>query len=172
LVATRFVTGWLYNASGASVLIAGLFHATHNATVNQTGFAVTVLHLPQGEILYVLGALVTLAAVAITIATHGRLGAPQAPPEPPKERQTLPGSPSSVVAPAFAAELDLGGLLQLGALRGVRHAQAEAFDELIAKAGGANNRQRAQPSVKPLCNAVTIGRGVVSTARRNTSGRW
>lgn len=75
LVATRFVTGWLYNASGASVLIAGLFHATHNATVNPTGFAVAVLHLPQGEILYVLAALVTLAAVAITIATHGRLGA-------------------------------------------------------------------------------------------------
>src|SRR3954471_19580497 len=75
LVATRFVTGWLYNASGASVLIAGLFHATHNATVNPTGFAVAVLHLPQGEIIYVLAALVTLAAVAITIATHGRLGA-------------------------------------------------------------------------------------------------
>jgi membrane protease YdiL (CAAX protease family) len=79
LVATRFVTGWLYNASGASVLIAGLFHATHNATVNPTGFAVAVLHLPQGEILYVLAALVTLAAVAITIATRGRLGAPASP---------------------------------------------------------------------------------------------
>lgn len=49
LVATRFVTGWLYNASGASVLIAGLFHATHNATVNPTGFAVAVLHLPRGR---------------------------------------------------------------------------------------------------------------------------
>jgi membrane protease YdiL (CAAX protease family) len=79
LVATRFVTGWLYNASGASVLIAGLFHATHNATVNPTGFAVAVLHLPQGEILYVLAALVTLAAVAITIATQGRLGTPASP---------------------------------------------------------------------------------------------
>jgi membrane protease YdiL (CAAX protease family) len=76
LVATRFVTGWLYNASGASVLIAGLFHATHNATVNPTGFAVAVLQLPQGEIVYVLGALVALAAVAIVIATKGRLGAP------------------------------------------------------------------------------------------------
>jgi CAAX protease family protein len=74
LLATRFVVGWLYNASGASVLIAGLFHATHNATVNPTGFAVAVLHLPQGEILYVLGALVTLAAAGIIIATRGRLG--------------------------------------------------------------------------------------------------
>ena len=27
LVASRIVIGWLYNASGASVLIAGLFHA-------------------------------------------------------------------------------------------------------------------------------------------------
>jgi hypothetical protein len=51
-----------------------LFHATHNATVNPTGFAVAVLHLPQGEILYVLGALVTLAAAGIIIATRGRLG--------------------------------------------------------------------------------------------------
>ena len=75
LVATRFVMGWLYNASGASVLIAGVFHATHNATVNPTGFAVAVLGLPQGEVLYVVGALVILAAITVIIATHGRLGA-------------------------------------------------------------------------------------------------
>jgi uncharacterized protein len=76
LVATRVVIGWLYNASGASVLIGGLFHAMHNATVNPTGLAVTVLDLPQGEVLFVTGVLVLLAAVAVVVATHGRLGLP------------------------------------------------------------------------------------------------
>ena len=74
LVASRLVIGWLYNASGASVLIAGLFHATHNATVNPTGFAVAVLGLPQGEVLFVVSCLVLLAAVVIAIVTRGRLG--------------------------------------------------------------------------------------------------
>jgi uncharacterized protein len=85
LVATRFVAGWLYNASGASVLIVGLFHATHNATVNPTGFGVGVLGLPQGEILYVLAALVTLAGITIAIATRGQLAA-----ESPGESQPAP----------------------------------------------------------------------------------
>jgi hypothetical protein len=76
LLATRFVMGWLYNASGASVLIAGLFHATHNATVNPTGLAVAVLDLPQGEVVYVTGGLVVLAAIAVVVATGGRLGRP------------------------------------------------------------------------------------------------
>lgn len=73
LVASRFVIGWLYNASGASVLIGGLFHAMHNATVNPTGFAVAVLDLPQDEMLFVTGVLVLVAAVVLVIATHGRL---------------------------------------------------------------------------------------------------
>ena len=34
---SRLITGWLYNSAGASVLIAGLFHAMHNAIVNATG---------------------------------------------------------------------------------------------------------------------------------------
>jgi membrane protease YdiL (CAAX protease family) len=74
LLASRVMTGWLYNASGASVLMAGLFHATFNATVNPTGFAVAVLGLPQGEAVYVVGGLVVLAAVAVAVATRGRLG--------------------------------------------------------------------------------------------------
>jgi CAAX protease family protein len=76
LVATRVVIGWLYNASGASVLIGGLFHAMHNATVNPTGLAVAVLDLPQGEVLFLTGVLVLLAGVVVAVATHGRLGLP------------------------------------------------------------------------------------------------
>ena len=38
-LASRFIVGWLYNATGSSVLIAGLFHATFNSTINPTGFA-------------------------------------------------------------------------------------------------------------------------------------
>jgi hypothetical protein len=74
LVASRLVVGWLYNASGASVLIAGLFHAMHNATVNPTGFAVAVLGLPQNEILFVVGCAVLVAGVVIAAATRRRLG--------------------------------------------------------------------------------------------------
>jgi hypothetical protein len=56
------------NSSGTAI-------NTHNATVNPTGFAVAVLGLPQGEVLYIVGALVILAATTVIIATHGRLGA-------------------------------------------------------------------------------------------------
>jgi membrane protease YdiL (CAAX protease family) len=74
LVASRIVIGWLYNASGASVLIGGLFHAMHNATVNPTGLGVAVLDLPQGEVLFLIAVFVTLAAAVVVFATHRRLG--------------------------------------------------------------------------------------------------
>jgi hypothetical protein len=74
VLASRFVVGWLYDASGASVLIAGLFHATHNATVNPTGFGGAVLDLPQGEVLVVVGVLVMLAAVVVVFATLAASG--------------------------------------------------------------------------------------------------
>jgi membrane protease YdiL (CAAX protease family) len=73
-LASRLVVGWLYNATGASVLIAGLFHAMHNAMVNPTGLGVAVLGLPQEEVLAVLAGLVVLAGVAVAAATRGRLG--------------------------------------------------------------------------------------------------
>lgn len=76
LVATRIVIGWLYNASGMSVLIGGLFHAMHNAIVNPTGLGVAVLGLPQGEALLVVGVLAMLAAVVVVLATRRRLGLP------------------------------------------------------------------------------------------------
>jgi uncharacterized protein len=73
-LASRLIVGWLYNATGASVLIAGLFHASFNATVNPTGFAITVLDLPDGEAFIVLNAIVVLAGFVVAAATRGRLG--------------------------------------------------------------------------------------------------
>jgi hypothetical protein len=74
-LASRLIVGWLYNAFGASVLIAGLFHAMHNAMVNPTGLGVAVLGLPPEEVLLILTGLVILTGVIVAIATHGRLGA-------------------------------------------------------------------------------------------------
>jgi membrane protease YdiL (CAAX protease family) len=72
-LASRFITGWLYNGAGSSVLIAGLFHSMHNAIVNSTGL-VAVVALPQFEVLVIMGGIVVLAGVIIAIATRGRLG--------------------------------------------------------------------------------------------------
>jgi uncharacterized protein len=84
-LASRLIVGWLYNASGASVLIAGLFHAMHNAMVNPTGLGVAVLGLPQEEVLLVLTGLVVLTGVIVAVATRGRLGASPAS-KPPRQQ--------------------------------------------------------------------------------------
>ena len=70
---SRLIAGWLYNSAGASVLIAGLFHAMHNAIVNSTGL-VAVVGLPQFDVLVIMAGLVFLAGVIIASATRGRLG--------------------------------------------------------------------------------------------------
>jgi membrane protease YdiL (CAAX protease family) len=72
-LASRLIVGWLYNATGASVLIAGLFHAMHNAMVNPTGLGVAVLDLPQAEVLAILAGVVALAGAIIAVATRRRL---------------------------------------------------------------------------------------------------
>jgi hypothetical protein len=82
-LASRVIIGWLYNATGASVLIGGLFHAMHNALVNPTGFAVAVLGLPQGEILVVVSGLFVVAGVLVAVVTRGRLGLPRRSPSDP-----------------------------------------------------------------------------------------
>jgi hypothetical protein len=73
---SRLITGWLYNGAGSSILIAGLFHAMHNAIVNPTGL-VAVVALPQFEVLVIMAGIVVLAATIIAIATRGRLGLKQ-----------------------------------------------------------------------------------------------
>jgi membrane protease YdiL (CAAX protease family) len=70
---SRLVTGWLYNGAGSSVLVAGLFHATHNAIVNSTGL-VAVVALPQFDVLLIMAGIVVLAGAIIAVATRGRLG--------------------------------------------------------------------------------------------------
>jgi uncharacterized protein len=77
-LASRIIVGSLYNVTGASVLIGGLFHAMHNALVNPTGFGVAVLGLPQTEILIIVSGLFILAAAVVAVTTRGRLGLPSA----------------------------------------------------------------------------------------------
>jgi hypothetical protein len=75
-LASRLIVGWLYNATGANVLIAGLFHASFNATVNPTGFAITVFDLPDDEAFIMLNSIVVLAGIVVAeaaAATRGRL---------------------------------------------------------------------------------------------------
>ena len=69
---SRLIAGWLYNGAGSSVLIAGLFHAMHNAIVNSTG-PVAVVGLPEFEVLVIMAGIVVRGAAIITIAT-GHLG--------------------------------------------------------------------------------------------------
>jgi membrane protease YdiL (CAAX protease family) len=68
----RVVFLWLYNATGASVLLVAVFHASFDATVNGVGLGqlvpgpnVTALVLATGAVL--------LAAVGLVVATRGRL---------------------------------------------------------------------------------------------------
>jgi hypothetical protein len=70
---SRLIAGWLYNSAGSSVLMAGLFHAMHNAIVSSTGM-VAVVALPQFEVLVIMDGIVVLAGAIIAIATRGRLG--------------------------------------------------------------------------------------------------
>jgi uncharacterized protein len=73
-LASRLIVGWLYNATGASVLIPGLFHATFNSTVNPTGFAAAVLKLPPQEMFIVLNTIIVVAGLVVATATRGSLG--------------------------------------------------------------------------------------------------
>lgn len=75
-LASRLIVGWLYNASGASVLIAGLFHATFNATINPGGFAVEVLDLPRGDAFVLLMGIAVIAGAVVAVMTRGQLGLP------------------------------------------------------------------------------------------------
>jgi membrane protease YdiL (CAAX protease family) len=73
-LASRLIAGWLCNGAGSSVLIAGLFHAVHNAMVNPTGLGVAVYGVPQTDILVIVSGLAILAGGIIAVATRGRLG--------------------------------------------------------------------------------------------------
>lgn len=66
----RVVIMWLYNTTGRSVLLVGLFHATFNATlVGGEEF----IPGPAGTTLVIATGVIVLAAVALVVVTRGRL---------------------------------------------------------------------------------------------------
>jgi hypothetical protein len=72
-LASRVVVGWLYNATGGSVLIVGLFHSAHNATVGQYGFARTFISGSNEATLLLSSDIVIAGALLIAVLTRGRL---------------------------------------------------------------------------------------------------
>lgn len=67
----RFVTMWLYNNTNRSVLLAGIFHATYNATINT--YAGEFIPVPAEPWFFIVSGVVAVAAVLIVVFTRGRL---------------------------------------------------------------------------------------------------
>ena len=68
----RIVFMWLYNATGASVLLVAVFHASFDATVNGVGLG-QLIPGPDGTALVLATGALLLAAVGLVVATRGRL---------------------------------------------------------------------------------------------------
>ena len=68
----RVVLLWLYNATGASVLLVAVFHASFDATVNDVGLG-QLIPAPNGTALVLATGAFLLAAVGLVVATRGRL---------------------------------------------------------------------------------------------------
>ncbi len=69
----RIVMMCLYNATGYSVLLVGLFHSSFNATTAQNGFAGEFIPESASAGLLMPSAVVAVAAVLIGVLTKGRL---------------------------------------------------------------------------------------------------
>jgi membrane protease YdiL (CAAX protease family) len=67
----RFVIMWLYNNTNRSVLLAGIFHATFNTTINT--YAGQVIPVPAEPWFFIVSGIVAVAAVLIVVFTRGRL---------------------------------------------------------------------------------------------------
>jgi uncharacterized protein len=67
----RFVIMWLYNNANRSVLLAGIFHATFNTTINT--YAGQVIPVPAEPWFFIVSGVVAVAAVLIVVFTRGRL---------------------------------------------------------------------------------------------------
>lgn len=78
-VFVRALIIWFYNTSGNSVLIAGLFHASFNATVNTFN---DYLPAPKGTSVLIGTAIAVLAATVLVVLTKGRLAYHPPPPLP------------------------------------------------------------------------------------------
>ena len=67
----RFVMMWLYNNTNRSVLLAGLFHANFNTTINM--YSGGVIPVPAEPWFFIVSGVVAVAAVLIVVFTRGRL---------------------------------------------------------------------------------------------------
>ncbi|HEX5941534.1 MAG TPA: type II CAAX endopeptidase family protein [Anaerolineales bacterium] len=67
----RFVIMWLYNNTKCSVLLAGIFHATYNTTINT--YAGDFIPVPAAPWFFIVSGVVAVAAVLIVIFTKGQL---------------------------------------------------------------------------------------------------
>ncbi len=68
----RVLIMWLYNSTGRSVLIVGLFHSAFNMTNGQK-LTPQLLHLPEGLASLIPLAAVAVIAVLLVVLTRGRL---------------------------------------------------------------------------------------------------
>jgi uncharacterized protein len=69
-VAARVVMAWLYNNTGRSVLLVGLFHSMFDATV---WWANSIVPGPRGTATYLSFGIALVAAVVLVLVTRGRL---------------------------------------------------------------------------------------------------
>jgi membrane protease YdiL (CAAX protease family) len=67
----RFFTMWLYNNTNRSVLLAGMFHATYNTTINT--YAGEFIPVPAEPWFFIVSGIVGVAAVFIIVITRGHL---------------------------------------------------------------------------------------------------
>jgi membrane protease YdiL (CAAX protease family) len=67
----RFVNMWLYNNTNRSVLLAGMFHASYNTTINT--YAGQVIPVPAEPWFFMVSGVVAVAAIFIVIFTTGHL---------------------------------------------------------------------------------------------------
>jgi len=67
----RFVNMWLYNNSNRSVLLAALFHANFNTTINV--YAGEFLPIPPESWFFIVSGVLAVVAILIIIFTGGRL---------------------------------------------------------------------------------------------------
>jgi membrane protease YdiL (CAAX protease family) len=75
----RIVIGWLYNRTGASVLLVALFHASFNVGTSSVLFAALI---PGRDAVSVTAAVLVLSAVGVVVLTRGRLAQPRQNPPP------------------------------------------------------------------------------------------
>jgi membrane protease YdiL (CAAX protease family) len=68
----RVLIMWLYNGSGRSVLVVGLFHSAFNMTNGQK-ITPELLHLPEGLASLIPAVAVMVLAVLLVVFTRGRL---------------------------------------------------------------------------------------------------